>query len=69
MELTTTDVRELELTLSKLASVAELLCDKDTNRKVADLCYLMAELRVLSMAPRDMNAINRFINMLREDNE
>ena len=66
MQLTFNDMRELERTMDILGSAANVLCDKDTRKKVADLRYLVAELRVLSANPQDPVAVNRFTRMFTE---
>jgi hypothetical protein len=66
MQLSFHDVSELERTMDILGSAANVLCDKDTRKKVADLRYLIAELRVLSANPQDPVAINRFMRMFTE---
>ena len=66
MQLTFADVKELERTVDLLGSAANALCDQDTRKKVADLRYLVAEIRVLSANPKDFEAVSRFMQMFTE---
>ena len=61
------EVYDLEETMSRLGRAAEALCDRDTNNRVADLLYIMAEVRVLAGNPRDPEAINRFAQLFTEE--
>ena len=66
MQLTFKEMADLERTMDMLGTAAHALCDKETNKKVSDLRYLIAEIRVLSANPRDLEAINRFTQLFTE---
>lgn len=66
MQLTFKQVADLEHVMDMLGTAAQALCDKETNKKVSDLRYLIAEIRVLSANPRDLEAINRFTQLFTE---
>jgi hypothetical protein len=59
-------MRELESVMDYLGTAAEALCDAATRKKVRDLRYLIAEMRVLAGNPRDLEAINRFTELFTE---
>ena len=56
-------VRKLEQTMDSLCNAAYALCSSDDMRKVNDLRYLVAEMRVLASNPKDSDAINRFTGL------
>lgn len=68
MQYTFAKVRELEETMDRLGTAAHSLCDGETNRKVANLRFLIAEMRVLAANPRDPEAIDRFTALFAETN-
>ncbi len=59
-------MRELESAMDSLGTAAEALCDAETRKKVRDLRYLIAEMRVLAGNPKDLEAINRFTELFTE---
>ncbi len=67
MQLTFKEVAELERVMDMLGTAAHALCDKETLKRVSDLRYLIAEMRVLAGNPRDLEAINRFVQMFTEE--
>lgn len=60
MQFNLDQVRQLEQTMDSLCNAAYALCEKESMRKVNDLRYLVAEMRVLASNPKDSDAINRF---------
>lgn len=68
MQLTFKEMADLERTMDMLGTAAHALCDKETNKKVTALRYLIAEMRVLAANPRDIEAINRFAALFTESN-
>jgi hypothetical protein len=56
-------VRQLEQTMDSLCNAAYALCDNEKMRKVNDLRYLVAEMRLLASNPRNTEAINRFTDL------
>lgn len=65
-QFTLDQMRELESVMDSLGTVAEVLCDTVTRKKVHNLRYLIAEVRVLAGNPRDLEAINRFTELFIE---
>lgn len=56
-------VRQLEQTMDSLCNAAYALCDNEKMRKVNDLRYLVAEMRLLASNPKDAETVNRFTNL------